>query len=273
MPIQRQHTVLPKAQLRDYFRGNGFAVYDIQTGKWERRGPKTFCVVKNYYNDDEEKALSKIESAAIKSVRKLANREILDDEERRSVSEYIVASLFRNRPMIENTLRESMEEVRKSLPGEIAGAAPWVQESEVLDVIDRLENDEDTLQQIRTHGATRNPALYQELVDRIDRLCWHIVHVEHPPTYFLLTDSPFQRGPLGNDADAWLGFPISSEVMLYMNYNPDKRWLLYPMKRTHVIDYGRTLVKFADRYVAAPQPDGDLARMIQRIKPPNQPVV
>lgn len=265
----RQHTVLPKAQLRDYFPGgNGFAVYDIQTGKWERKGAKTFCVWRGYYGEEHENALSKIESAAINSVRKLANREILDESERRKVSEYIVASLFRNRPMIEKTLRETIAEVRDSLPGEIADVAPWVEESEVLDVIERLENDESSLQQFRSDATTRNPKLYEELADRIERLCWHIVHVERPPTYFLLTDQPFQRGPLGNDEEAWLGFPISSDVLLYMNHHPSERWLKYPMQRTHVIDYGRTLVKSADRYVAAPQEDKDLTRMIQRLRPP-----
>ena len=89
-----------------------------------------------------------------------------------------------------------------------------------------------------------------------------------PPTYFLLTDQPFQRGPLGNDQEAWLGFPISSDVLLYMNHHPNERWLAYPMKRPHVIDYGRTLVKLADRYVAAPQEDKDLTNMIQRLRPP-----
>ena len=98
----RQHTVLPKAQLRDYFPGqDGFAVYDIQTGAWERKGSKTFCVSRGYYGDEHEQALSKIESAAIESVRKLAKREILNDSERRKVAEYVIASLFRNRPMIE----------------------------------------------------------------------------------------------------------------------------------------------------------------------------
>ncbi len=263
----RHHTVLPRSQLRDYFPGNdGFAVYDIQTGKWARTGPRTFRALRGYYDDEHEKTLMKIENAAIDSVRKLARRETLDDEERRLVAEYAVASLFRNAPMIDRSLAVSIEEVKKSLPAELSKMYPGIPEAHILNRIEAHANDESFIRQIRGDGA-RLSERYSEIVERINKLCWHVVHVERSPTYFLLTDHPFRYGPLGSDEDAWFGFPISSEVILYMNNVPGKRWLTYPMKRSHVIDYGRNLVAIADRYVAAPREDAKITNMIQRIRP------
>ena len=264
----RQHTVLPEAQLRDYFPGNnGFAVYDIQTGKWSHRGAKTFCVSRGYYDDEHEKELSEIENAAIEPVRKIARREIPDDKERRLVAEYAVASLYRNSAMIDNSLAEAIENVKGRIPRELSIKYPGTDETRVQNLIESYANDESFLRQIRGDGARLSKA-YPEIVERIDNLCWHLVHVERPPSYFLLTDHPFRYGPLGNDDEAWFGFPISSEVLLFMNNSPGKRWLTYPMKRNHVIDYGRNLVANSKaRFVAAPREDAKLTKMIRRVRP------
>ena len=264
----RHHTVLPESQLRDYFSGkNGFAVYDIHSGDWSRKGPKSFCVARGYYDDDHEETLMKIESAAIRPIRKLARREMLDDTERWDVAEYVIASLFRNSATIDRVIAESIEEIKESLPSELSARYPGVPEAYALERIEANANDESFIRQIRGDGAKRSE-IYPELVERVYRLCWHIITVERPPTYFLLTDHPFQYGPLGNDEGAWIGFPISSEVLLYMNNVPGNRWLAYPMKRNHVVDYGRNLVDNpVARYVAVPREDAKLTKMIRRIRP------
>ena len=52
-----------------------------------------------------------------------------------------------------------------------------------------------------------------------------------------------------------------------MNNVPGNRWLVYPMKRNHVIDYGRHLVgNPVARYVAVPREDAKLTKMIRRIR-------
>ena len=267
MSRPRQHTVLPKSQLEGYFPDNqGFAVYDIQTGKWGRQGPKTFRALKGYYDDADEGELSKIESAGIAPIRKLAKLETLNDNDRRHVAEYVIASLFRNSSRIERLLVESIEDVKGSLPGELSRAGSSFSEGHVIEKIDAYVNDESNLQKLRGDSAIRSK-LRPEFVERVYNLCWHIIHVKHPPTMFLLTDFPFRYSRLDSDEAAWLGFPVSSEVLLYMNNYPGKDWLTYPMERRDVIDYGRNLVEIAERFVAVPHEDPKITKMIQRIRP------
>lgn len=79
---QTQHTVLPRAHLQDYFDGPRFEMFDIVEERWISTGPNSFGVWNDYNDDEYEKMLSKVESAAIPLVRKLGAGQKLDDQNR-----------------------------------------------------------------------------------------------------------------------------------------------------------------------------------------------
>ena len=81
------------------------------------------------HDDDHEETLMKIESAAIRPIRKLARRETLDDTERWDVAEYVIASLFRNSAMIDRAIAESIEEIKERLPSELSVQYPGIPEA------------------------------------------------------------------------------------------------------------------------------------------------
>ena len=246
----RDHTVLPRWHLRDYFRDRGFKTYDLQSRKWNGRGPNTLGTVRGYYEPEIERELGKIENNALPGVMKLAKRCILSDKDRRHVARYIAASLFRNPTLFDELLPEISEGAGISM--------------------DRLTSDE-ALQR-EAHGAwLDNAPEYRLIAENIYDLSWHILYVARKPNYLLLTDRPFIVRFPTHPIEATFTFPISSEVMLRIDYDPSKQWHIEPMERKGVIQYGRMLVVRAQKFVAAPFRDSNVTRMIERLRPAETP--
>ena len=261
----RDHTVLPRAHLRDYFEGQGFQTYDLQDREWKSWGPRTFGTIRGYYEHEIEDELGKIESNALPAVRKLAERRILDDKERQHVAWYIAASLFRNSTMFDELLPEVLENFKQDLFPDGVTEIPDLVRHEVDVYVDEATSDEEFRRGM--HGAwfehaEQFPLIAQNIYD----LSWHILYVARKPNYLLLTDRPFCVHAPTDPTEAALTFPISSQVMLLVNREPDTRWLVQPMERDFIIKYGRMLVKRAKRFIAAPYEDPNLTRMIGRVR-------
>lgn len=253
--IQRQHTVLPKSHLRDYFGGRPFQTYDLKNRKWESWGPNSLGRIKEYHEHEIEDELQKIDSNAIPALRKLARRHTLSDKDRQHVAWYIAASLFRN-PSLFNEL------------------LPDISEGSGISM-DQLTSDERL--QRKAHGAwLDNAPEFPLIAENIYDLSWHIFYVARKPNYLLLTDRPFLVRFPAHPTKAEFTFPISSEVMLYINHDHGKRWHREPMERKDVIAHGRNLIVMASQFVAvpkqdAPKQDEKLAKMIGRVKAAKTP--
>ena len=259
------HTVLPEWHLREYFGGQRFENYDLQDRKWKSVGPRSFGRIRAYYEDEIESELGKIENDARDPVMKLAQRCTLGDEDRRRVARYIAASLFRNSSMFDELLPEILENFKRTLFSENATEIPDVAQREVDTYVGRLTNDEDIQREM--HGAWSDHAEEFPLIaKRIYDLSWHILYVARKPNNLLLTDRPFIVHAPTDRTQALFTFPISSEVMLHINYDPRERWHVEPMERDQVIRYGRLLVARAKRFVAAPFQDQNLTNMIERVR-------
>lgn len=244
------HTVLPEWHLRLYFGSGGFENYDLQDRKWKHVGPRSFGKMRAYYEDEIEAELGKIEDHARDPVVKLAKRSILDDEERRDVALYIAASLFRNSSLFNELLHDITEGTSISM--------------------DDLTSDE--LLKRKAHGDWfKHAPQFRMIAENIYGLTWHILHVARKPNYLLLTDRPFIVRLPASPTQALVTFPISSEIMLLTRYRPDERWIIEPIERNRVLRYGRHLVSLADRYIAAPFRDSDVAAMIERLRPAEIP--
>ena len=266
---QRQHTVLPKAHLRDYFGGRPFHTYDLKNRKWESWGPNSLGRIKEYHEHEVEDELQKIDNNAIPAVRKLAKRCILSDEDRQHVAWYIAASLFRNPTLLDERLPEMLEDVKRITYCE-----------EVADGLDTTQDEVDTYVNQTTsdagfqremHGAWLGNALEFHLIaENIQSLSWHILYVARKPNFLLLTDRPFLVRLPNHPTKAELTFPISSEVMLYINHDPRERWYVQPIERKDVIAHGRNLTAMASKFVAIPKQydakqDEKLMRMMERV--------
>lgn len=267
---RKNHTVLPEAHLRDYFKPKIFQTYDIFEEQWISMGPKTFGVYRGYYNDEHEEDLAKIESDAIQPIRKLTDNSMLDETERRLVSRYVVASLFRNSVHIEETLAGVLGDTKFKIADDIPDAQRSHLQSQVDSTFARLQNDVDFIKGLRG-SAPDNSKLYHELIERLIGLTWHVVRVEDPHTFFLLSDFPFMFENLDDDDKAWLRFPISSKVFLYFNHYPDEKWLCYSLKRQHVVDMSRRLVRVANRYLAAPYQATWIPNLVRNMKADSKP--
>ena len=242
---QRQHTVLPKAHLRLYFGGRPFHTYDLKNRKWESWGPNSLGRIKEYHEHEVEDELQKIDSNAIPAVRKLAKRCNLSDGERQHVAWYIAASLFRNPTLFDELAPEISEGADVSM--------------------DRLMGDGPFQRQ--AHGAWLNHApQYRMIAENIFGLRWDILYVARKPNFFLLTDRPFMVHAPADSTEAKFTFPISSEVMLRIHYDPRERWHIEPMERKGVLLYGRMLVARAQKFVVAPCQDPNLTKMIERMR-------
>ena len=266
----RDHTVLPRWHLRDYFCDRGFKIYDLQSRKWKGRGPNTLGTIRGYYEPEIERELGKIEDNALPGVRKLAKRCILSDEDRQHVAWYIVASLFRNPTLFDELLPEMLDNVKRTLHYE-----------EVADGLDTTQHEVDTYVgqttsdagfQREMHGAWfDNAPEYRLIAENIYDLSWHILYVARKPNYLLLTDRPFLVRFPTRPTKAEFTFPISSEVMLYINYDPRERWYVQPIERKDVIAHDRNLIAMAGQFVAVPKQDDPkqdekLVRMIERVR-------
>ena len=218
-----------------------------------------------YYEQETEKELGKIESKALPSVRKLAMRCVLNDEERQDVAEYIAASMFRNSSLIDEIFPTALENAKRELFPLVGAEIPDVTQDEVDISVDQLVSCAEI--QMEMHGAWLNHAEeYPLIAERLYDLSWHILHVARRPNYILLTDRPFLVHAPTDATEAFVTFPISSEVMLHINYDPRERWHVEPMERDQVIRYGRLLVARAKRFVAAPFQDQNLTNMIERVR-------
>ncbi len=243
--IQRQHTVLPKAHLRLYFGGRPFHTYDLKNRKWESWGPNSLGRIKEYHEHEVEDELQKIDSNAISAVRKLAMRCVLSEDDRQHVAWYIAASLFRNPTLFDELLPEISEGADVSM--------------------DRLTSDEPL--QRKAHGAWLNHApQFRLIAENIFGLRWDILYVARKPNFLWLTDRPFMVHAPADLTEAKFTFPISSEVMLRIYYDPSKRWHVEPMERKGVLLYGRMLIARAQKFVVAPSQDPKFTRMIERIR-------
>lgn len=175
----------------------------------------------------------------------MAERCILSDEDRQHIAWYIAASLFRNPTLFDELLPEISEGAGISM--------------------DRLTSDQPLLRE--AHGAWLNHAPeYRMIADNIYDLSWHILYVARKPNYLPLTDRPFLVSFPAHPTKAKFTFPISSDVMLYIDYAPCERWQVQPMERHHVIQYGRKMVSRAQQFVAAPFRDPNLTKMIDRVR-------
>lgn len=264
----RDHTVLPKAHLRDYFGDRGFHTYDLQDREWKSWGPRTFGTRRGYYEPEIERKLGKIESAALPSVRKLAERCILDDEERWKVAQYIAASLFRNPTLFDELLPEMLDNVKRTLYFEELVDGIDTTQGEVDTYIDQTTSNEAFQREM--HGAWfDNAPEYRLIAENIHDLTWHVLYVARKPNYLLLTDRPFIVNLPTHPTRARFTFPVSSEVVLAIGYEHGEPWQVRPLERNEIISYGRDLVKRAGRYVVAPYRDKNVGKMIQRVRPKN----
>ncbi len=240
------HTVLPEWHLRLYFGDGGFENYDLQDRKWKSVGPRSFGKITAYYEDEIESELGKIESNARDRVIKLAQRCTLEDEEREQVAWYIAASLFRNSALFTELLPDITESTGISM--------------------DELTSDESL--QREAHGAWLDHApQFRLIAENIHDLSWRTCFVARKPNYLLLTDRPFLVRFPAHPTQAELTFPISSEVMLYIHHDGDRRWHSESIERKDVIAHGRKLIAKANRFIAAPKQDENLLRMIERLRP------
>ena len=244
------HTVLPEWHLRLYFGDGGFENYDLQDRKWKSVGPRSFGRITAYYEDEIESELGKIENDARDPVVKLAQVRTLDDQEREQVALYIAASLFRNSSLFNELLPDITESVGISM--------------------DELTSDESL--QREAHGAwLENAPQFRQIAENVYGLNWHILHVARKPNYLLLTDRPFIVHLPTSPTEAVVTFPISSQCMLVIRHGSDEPWNVEPIERNRVLRYGRHLVSLADRYIAAPSRDSDVAAMIERLRPAEIP--
>lgn len=263
--IQRQHTVLPKAHLREYFGGRSFHTYDLKNRKWESWGPNSLGRIKEYHEHEIEDELQKIDSNAIPAVRKLAKGITLSDKDRQHIAWYIAASLFRNPTLFDELLPEMLDNVKRNLYSEEVADGLDTTQHEVDTYVDQTTSDAGF--QRKMHGAwLDNAPEYRLIAENISDLSWHILYVAKKPSYLLLTDRPFLVSSPTHPTEAKFTFPISSEVMLYIDHAPSERWHVQPMERHHVIQYGRTLVARAQKFVAAPFQDPNLTKMIERVR-------
>ncbi len=236
----RDHTVLPKAHLCDYFGGEGFQTYDLRDRKWESWGPNTFGRIKGYYEPE--------------------------NKERQHVAWYIAASLFRNSALFNELLPGMLENVKQSLyPDGVLKNSELVRRG-----VDEMTSDGEF--QRSMHGAWFDHAEeFSAIAENIYGLTWHILHVARKPNYLLLIDRPFTVHLPASPTQALVTFPISSEVMLLTRYRSGERWIIEPIERNLVLKYGRHLVTLAYRYVAAPFRDSNVTRMIERLRPAETP--
>ena len=263
--IQRQHTVLPRAHLRGYFGGRPFHTYDLQNRKWESWGPNSLGRIKEYHEHEIEDELQKVDSNAILAVRKLAQRCILSDEDRLHVAWYIAASLFRNPTLFDELLPEMLDNVKQTLHSEEVADGLDTTQHEADTYVDQTVTDEEF--QRGMHGAwLDNAPEYRLIAENIYGLRWDILYVARKPNCLLLTDRPFIVHAPTHSTEAKFTFPISSEVMLRIYYDPSKRWHIEQMERKGVIQYGRKLVARAQKFVAAPSQDPNLTSMIERVR-------
>ncbi len=267
--IQRQHTVLSKAHLREYFGGRLYRTYDLKTGKWENWGPRTLGRIKEYHEHPVEYELQKVDNNAISGVRKLAKRHILSDEDRGHVAWYIAACLLRNPTLFDELLPEMLQSVKRITYCEEVAAGVDTTQHEVDAYVD--QNVGEAGFQREMHGAWLDHAQeYRTIASNIYDLSWHILYVARKPNCLLLTDRPFLVRFPTHPTEAMIDFPISHDVMLRIFYDPATRWQLEPMERKDVIAHGRNLITKASNFVAYPKQDDPrhckkLARMIERV--------
>ena len=233
-------------------------------------GPNTFGVYKGYYDDEHEDHLAKIESKAIQPIRKLAQRSLIGDDERELIAEYVAASLYRNSVHIDETLSNVLSSFHLQSPDESSQAERDRLEPEIQRVFKKVTSDPQFIRELRGTSST-NSDFYGQLIERLLRLTWHLVDVADQHTFFLLSDFPFMFENLDDDDKAWLRFPISSKVFLYFNHYPDEKWLCYSLKRQHVVDMSRRLVRVANRYLAAPYQAKWIPNLVRNMKADAKP--
>lgn len=137
-------------------------------------------------------------------------------------------------------------------------------------VIDGLTKDRDYLRKVRRKSA-ENSIVRSQLPKRICNLTWTIVQPQNQRDFFLLPDFPVLYGNLGEDANAWITFPLSMNMSLHIHRVPRAKWTECNFTRRDMKDVNRRLARMAQRFIATPKRVDWLPKLIRNMRADTRP--